>query len=167
MKHQSFWTRFFLIASILSAVVIFCFSAQNGEDSTELSDGVTLQVAQVVRPDYVKLPAPARKSFLESLSHIVRKCAHFLEFALLGFNLMGFLRLRRLNAGWPACMSLAWGIAALYAATDELHQMFSEERAARGLDVLIDSSGALCGVLVAALLLALCLRRASRTQNAV
>ena len=40
------------------------------------------------------------------------------------------------------------GIAVAYAITDELHQMFVSDRAARALDVLIDSAGSLTGTFV-------------------
>lgn len=155
MKHQLFWSRFFLIASILTAVVIFCFSAQGADDSSQISDSITLQVAQIVRPDYVELPVAARQSFLEKLSTAVRKSAHFLEFALLGFNLMGYFLARMPGLPARGCRLRAWGIATAYAATDEFHQMFVDDRAPRVLDVLIDSAGALTGTLVIALLILL------------
>ena len=151
MKNRRFWTRFFLVASILTALLIFCFSAQQGPDSAALSDDVTVQVAKVVRPDYPKLPPVARRSFLRQLSAIVRKCAHFSEYALLGFNLMAYLRLLRWEKPRAASLALAWGIATLYAGTDELHQMFVSERGPALLDVCIDSAGALTGALVALL----------------
>ena len=56
----------------------------------------------------------------------------------------------------------AWGLATLYAGTDELHQRFVSDRGPALLDVGIDSAGALTGALVATLLLALLLRRAAK-----
>ena len=148
MKHRVFWTRFFLAASILTAILIFCFSAQQGPDSSALSDGVTLTVAKLLRPGFDALPLAERLSFMERLGLIVRKCAHFSEFALLGFNLACWLRLRFPEK--PRCFAptRAWLIATLYAATDELHQMFVAERAPAVLDVCIDSAGAAAGVAV-------------------
>jgi VanZ family protein len=52
----------------------------------------------------------------------------------------------------------AVGIATLYAATDELHQLFVSERSAQVLDVLIDGAGSLVGTLVFTLCLALMTR---------
>ena len=154
-KHRTFWIRFFLVASLLTAAMIFWFSAQQGPESQMMSDGVTLQVAPIVRPDFVSMPAPARASFLETLSVVVRKCAHFLEYALLGFNLSCLFRLWR--ESWPpvAAHGVAWLIATLYAATDEAHQLAVSQRSGALLDVLIDSGGALTGALVAALCLLL------------
>ena len=149
MKNRAFWTRFFLAASIATAIAIFCFSAQQGPDSAALSEGVTLTVARAVRPGFDALPAAEKMTFMEWLEHIVRKCAHFSEFALLGFNLACWLRLRRYDKPLAAAVPPAWLIATLYAGTDELHQMFVSERGPAVLDVCIDSAGALSGILVA------------------
>ena len=159
MKHRVFWVRFFLVASILTAILIFWFSTQEGAESQQLSDGVTLQVAKVVKPDFEKLPEADRISYLSQLGLIVRKNAHFGEFALLGFNLLGWLKMRDPKRRWRACQLPAWVIATLYAGTDELHQRFISQRVGAPLDVAIDSAGALTGVLVATLVLFLALRR--------
>ena len=149
MKYRTFWTRFFLAASIATAIAIFCFSAQQGPDSAELSDGVTLFVARLLRPGFDALPMAEKLDYMEKLGHIVRKCAHFSEFALLAFNLACWLRLKRPEKPRAAALPPAWLIATLYAGTDELHQMFVDERGPALLDVGIDSAGAVAGVIVA------------------
>ena len=159
MKHRVFWARFFLVAAILTAALIFWFSAQKGDDSQQMSDGITLQVAKILKPDLQQMSEEARLSYLEWLSLVVRKNAHFCEYMLLGFNLMGWLRLSDLRADPRKRALLAWIIATLYAGSDELHQLFINERAAALVDVGIDSAGGLTGVLIAMLLLALALRR--------
>ena len=159
MRHRTFWARFFLVASILTAALIFWFSAQHGEDSQVMSDSITMQVARMLKPDLQQMPEAARVSYLELLSLIIRKNAHFCEFMLLGFNLMAWLRLRDEKRPWRACRLTAWAIATLYAGTDELHQMFISQRAAALLDVGIDSAGSLTGVLIATLALGFALRR--------
>ena len=50
---------------------------------------------------------------------------------------------------------VAWGCATLYAATDELHQLFVPGRAGLFTDVLIDATGAAIGLLVAGSIIAL------------
>lgn len=47
---------------------------------------------------------------------------------------------------WPLAR-LAMCVAALYAATDELHQAFVPSRTGSAIDVLIDSAGAILGVI--------------------
>ena len=46
---------------------------------------------------------------------------------------------------------LAWLIAAAYAATDEVHQLFVDGRSGSFVDVCIDSAGAFLGVLCLAI----------------
>ena len=159
MKTRKFWAAFFLTMSILTAIAIFFLSSQPGEDSAELSEGVTEVVAQVVRPDYQQLPPAKKQAFLQSLGLTVRKCAHFSEFALLGLNLTFLFHFRRGKRRLLHTGLTAWGIAALYAGTDELHQMFVDARGPALLDVGIDSGGALTGVLFASLCLALLARK--------
>ncbi len=155
MKYPKFWARFFLVASIVTAALIFWFSAQKGAESQALSDPLTLQVAQLLRPDLMQMSEAERISFLELLSTIIRKNAHFCEFALLGFNLMGAMRFRFPGLSNGKCRLRAMGIAVAYAISDELHQLFVSDRATRALDVLIDSAGSLTGTLVLTLGLAI------------
>lgn len=70
---------------------------------------------------------------------VLRKIAHFCEYAILGLLLVRALGREPLAA--------AAGIA--YAGTDELHQHFVRGRHAAWRDILIDSAGILAGVLVA------------------
>ena len=165
MKHPKFWARFFLVASIVSAGIIFWFSAQKGVDSQAMSDPLTLHVAKILRPNYTRLPKAAQQSYLEMLSTIIRKNGHFCEFALLGFNLMGTMRFFYPALTGGGCRLRAMGVAVLYAASDELHQLFVSERSALVLDVLIDSAGSLAGTLFFTLCLAMLVRLAGRSPN--
>jgi len=161
MKHPKYWARFFLIASIVTAALIFWFSSKKGDDSQAMSNLVTLNVARTLRPDFMEMSFKARQSYLEMLSTIVRKNAHFCEFMLLGFNLMGTIRFYFPELTDGGCRLRAMGIAVLYAASDELHQLFISDRASQVLDVLIDSAGSLTGTLV----LTLCLTLLARTDR--
>ena len=150
MKHKS---TLFLILTILTAVMIFCFSAQDGEDSSALSGGLSVAVAKIIKPGFDQLPIVEQESLLSSLGFIIRKIAHFSEFALLGFNLAWYLLLRADKRAFPLrCCRLSWLLSTLYAGTDELHQMFVADRGPAILDVGIDSCGALFGVAVVYLL---------------
>lgn len=152
----------FLILTILTAAMIFFFSAQNGEESSALSSGLTMTIARIIRPGFDQLPLAEREALFATLGRIVRKLAHFSEFALLGFNLAWYLVLRKgRRASVPGCCGLAWLLATLYAGTDELHQMFVADRGPALLDVGIDSAGALFGA-AAVCLLCRFTRRSSR-----
>ena len=70
---------------------------------------------------------------------LLRKSAHFAEYAVLGALLLRALDLR--------VAALTAGIA--YAISDEIHQYFVPGRYASAWDVLLDSGGVLLGVLLA------------------
>jgi len=163
MKHQRFWARFFLVAAILTAGIIFFFSSQKGDDSRSMSDDITLQLAEFLQPGLGELSSRERHSYLALISTLVRKNAHFCEFALLGFNLMGFMRFRDLKMPRLRCRLWAWGLATAYAVTDELHQLFINERAAMVIDVLIDSAGGLAGTVALTVFLFLLSRLLKRS----
>ena len=83
------------------------------------------------------------------VDHIVRKTAHFTEYALLGAALLLLLR----DYGRKHPQITAWLIATAYAGTDELHQLAAQAgRSAQLTDVGIDAAGALAGVLLAAMI---------------
>jgi VanZ family protein len=69
---------------------------------------------------------------------VLRKLAHFAEFAVLGVLLARAVR------NLPA----AFALASLYAVTDEVHQLFVPGRAGSPLDWLVDAAGAGTGVLL-------------------
>ncbi len=90
--------------------------------------------------------------------HFVRKSAHFCEFGLLGCELMLLFWLRSgvcfqnlCNAAFAALLS---------AVTDETIQIFSG-RGSQVLDVVLDFSGALTGILLVSLLIPLIEKRKS------
>lgn len=81
---------------------------------------------------------------LELWHHVIRKTAHAVEYAMLGFLIWRVVHSAAVLAAqrtpWHFRLSLL--LAALYAATDETHQIFVPGREARVLDVLLDTCGA-------------------------
>jgi len=147
------------VAALIIAALIYYFSAQDASDSSELSRGVTRFILRLFVPGYDDLPRREQAAYLKSLSLIVRKCAHFTEYAVFAAVLENYLRLRLPSGSLRLSAFLGWLIATLYAGTDELHQMFVDGRGPALLDVGIDSTGALTGALIAAAVLAAYLRR--------
>ena len=123
--------------------VIFLFSSQNGEESAKLSGGITEEVVKIVVDDYEKLSASEQTACLNRASFLVRKLAHFSEFALLGF--LFFLLVKSYKKSNRAAMLIACISGTLYAVTDELHQFLSDGRSPQVFDVCIDSAGVLSG----------------------
>ncbi len=80
----------------------------------------------------------------ENGQHLIRKLAHFSEFAALGMCLMWLFGML-LKKRWPGfLLPFACGVAA--AAIDETIQIFSPGRYSSIVDVAIDSAGVLTGV---------------------
>jgi VanZ family protein len=91
---------------------------------------------------------------LERAHLLVRKGGHLSEYALLALLALRAARLSA-PAGHAPSFVRAAGIALLvstaYAATDEFHQSFVPERTSSAWDVLIDATGALTALALAAL----------------
>ena len=151
-----------LLAALAVMGMIFAFSAQTGEESDELGASVIEPRVAAIYPHYDQLSPAARQSLLDTVTFIVRKLAHFSEFGLLGLLLAAHIHLVRWQRPMKGSALLAWGVATLYACTDELHQMFVSDRSPELRDVGIDSAGALCGVLVMAACFALWAHRKAR-----
>ena len=133
------------------AMMIFALSAQKANDSNVLSTAVVNWWLRLTVQGYDQMTEGQQWRLRVQYHTIVRKIAHFFEFALLGTFLFLFLHgllrlLRRRRPPW--LFAVAWLIGALYACTDELHQTFVDGRAGEWRDVLIDSGGVLFGVLV-------------------
>lgn len=131
------FSRRFLVCALLTLLwmtVIFLFSSQNGEESA----GLSAQLLAFLCGIFHYTPSPDTASLLTLL---LRKAAHMTEFGILALLWLGTLRsgFGRFRGMYPA----AFAAASLYAATDELHQLFVNERAGQFADWLIDSAGAL------------------------
>ena len=143
---------------ILIMALIFFFSAQSGEDSGNTSGFITQLILRVIRPDFASLPADAQARLLDTVHLIVRKGAHFSEFAALAFVM--YLLMRTYPLKWFGALS--WLGTTLYAVTDEIHQLFVGERAGSIKDVMLDSCGAAAGILIAFLLVCLKLKKQTK-----
>jgi VanZ family protein len=79
----------------------------------------------------------------------VRKCAHLTEYAILALLFWRMLRKPVKNDPRPWSWrhaAIAVGLVAVYAATDEFHQLFVPSRDASVRDVLIDTLGGAGGM---------------------
>ena len=85
---------------------------------------------------------------IEFWHHIIRKTAHVTEYAILGILIWRFVHSSPAMASQlPARQfRLALICAALYASTDETHQIFVPHRQPLVTDVLLDTCGAALGL---------------------
>ena len=144
-----------LLAIVLALCFIFGNSLLDGERSGEMSASVLDFLHPVLRPAAELF---SRKPVTEeSLHHLVRKLAHFIEFAVLAcFSSLLLLRLcGRWRTPYLGCLLFCMLLAAV---TDEFIQSFTG-RGSDVRDVVLDFCGALTGMALTFLLSALIRRR--------
>jgi len=126
---------------IACAILIFMFSQQPVHMSRELSIDVTAAIIKLIRlwdPDYTYT--------VSDLHKLVRKCAHVMLYFVFGMLLLHALSIRK---GPTPRLMLLTGLACLaYAITDEWHQLYVPGRGAQWQDVIIDTAGAILGILL-------------------
>lgn len=122
-------------------LVIFLFSSQNGDESSKLSQGFLRKCILWFLPDHMN------GATVDTLEYIVRKCAHMTEYAVLGILISIQFRLYRFFEKEWKTISAAIFFVMMYAATDEIHQLFIGGRSGRFTDVLIDTCGGMIGAL--------------------
>ena len=137
---------FLVLASML---MIYNFSAESAEKSTTTSGGVVVQILDIFM-DKEEITPPVIKKY----QFPIRKAAHFGIYMLLGFCMLSaFEKTFKIKIWLNIVFSLISCV--LYAISDEIHQNFSAGRGPSPKDVLIDSAGALCGILIFWALLAM------------
>lgn len=134
--------KIFLVLMILWMAVIFAFSSRTGSVSSGDSNRVGMLAGKMIFRDFSKWPDYKQQEFAKKVDHPIRKTAHGLEYAVLGI-LAFFTIYRQKNIS----VIVAWALATCYAATDEIHQLFVPGRAGRITDVIIDSTGAIVGII--------------------
>ena len=158
-KHTLLYLlRIFLLGLILlNMTTIFLLSAQNAEKSTQTAEKLESVVLDTFLPDAEEHPTDFTEAIRSNLLVFLRKSAHVIEFFTLGALLLLFLLTwKRPPLLWAGCALL---VSILYAISDEIHQYFIDGRTASVTDVLIDSAGALGGILLVLLIHTLVKRR--------
>jgi VanZ family protein len=90
---------------------------------------------------------------LASIHFIVRKCTHVGEYAILALLLLRAATLiTNSKRSIPILYLSVLGVSLIVAATDEFHQTFVASRGASVQDIMIDSSGAVLGLVIASII---------------
>ena len=122
-------------------IVIFSFSAKTASDSTVESMFITTRLIKL----FINNPP---QNLLDITETIVRKAAHFTEYAILGILMYNLFRSFNVSSKKSF---FAVAVCFLYAVSDEIHQYFVPGRACRFLDMLIDTAGSAFGSAVSIL----------------
>lgn len=127
----------FLILTVLWMIIIFMFSAQDGGESSKNN----VFIIEMLKYMGIDLSSSIP---LDLANFIIRKAAHFFEYFILGLLIYKTLE----SYLWRFEAQVSAAAAFLYACSDELHQYFIPGRAAQVRDVLIDTAGAVMGILI-------------------
>lgn len=141
----------FAVLLVIWMVFIFSMSSQDSKKSSNTS-GETIKVVLSTVPEFNKQPEEVQEHVVEELQFITRKSAHFIAYMILGI-LAILLLLQFENISKKP--QFAFLICVLYAASDEIHQLFVPGRAGQIRDVMIDSCGSIVGIAVVLLFIKL------------
>ena len=133
----------FAILTLATFVTIFIFSNQNGNLSGSNSRVFTKKIIEILRIDR-NLSESEKEELIENSQFVIRKLAHFTIYTVAGINIFGFFNTFDIKKKNKILCALFTG--AVYAMSDEIHQMFSGGRTASIKDVCIDSFGVMFGI---------------------
>lgn len=118
----------FIILGIILMGIIFLFSSYDAQSSSVQSQIIV---------DYINKYVPVN-------SFYIRKLAHFSLFFILEMILYTGLKICMVKN--PSLYSIL--IVTIYAISDELHQYFVPGRSCELRDMMIDTSGGLCALII-------------------
>ena len=138
------WLIIFLILSICWISVIFSFSLQPADVSSEMSSRLGKKLLETFVPELLEELETMSGEQLGLMHHLLRKCAHFTEYFVLGvlvtLTLLQMILKNKIVTGI--------GVSMLVASVDETIQRFVPGRSGQVTDVLLDTIGASVGILV-------------------
>lgn len=138
MKKRKFIS---FMAVIVWMSLLFFLSSQPATESGALSRNVTQMIISFVQQIF-----PSVELDLQGLHGLVRKSAHFFGYFVLGLLVMTALGTSNIRGNRRVVITLF--ICLAYAIADEIHQVFIPGRAGQVVDVIIDTSGSLVGILI-------------------
>lgn len=124
-KNLIFKRVLFIIMLVLTFYIIFNFSAQNGEESGNISRKVTEIIVEMLSK-IKTMNINTKLHYIEKLHPIIRKLAHFSIYTVVGFAIMGFMCTFDIRNIFKFITSISIGIT--YAISDEIHQGFTPRK---------------------------------------
>ena len=131
--------------------LIFFFSAKPAVQSAKMSTSVGKMIGRVVVPEFEEWSDTKQDAFA------VRKSAHACEYAAL--SVLFFVNYKKKSRKIKQIVGMSALSTALYAVTDEIHQLFVPGRSGQITDVILDSCGGLIGAVLSAIILYLIRKR--------
>ena len=120
---------------ILWMIIIFVLSNDTGTASSNKSDGIASFISDII-------------SFIDTdtLIFIIRKLAHFTEYLILGILFLNVLKDYNVVNTKIVIITILFCFS--FAISDEVHQLFIQNRSGKITDILIDTLGSSIGVLM-------------------
>ena len=148
MKKKFIFVILALILWILSFILIYQFTSETGEESNQLSQSVAHAIENVIADHFYVNHND--EFWSETLNLLIRKFAHFIEFAFTGVT-SGVFFLLLLRNKWLS-VSISFAVCSMMVLVDEYHQKFVAGRSPQLFEVKIDIVGFVFGILVACLI---------------
>lgn len=126
--------------------LIFHFSHEPAEKSSETSATAISTTLKTISPRYNRMTETEQKSLVDTLQASVRTLSHFSLFCLLGITLSLALSLYTVKPSLRVFIILSGCL--VYAILDEYHQSFIPGRNQQVTDVLVDFAGSVVGTLL-------------------
>lgn len=149
-----------IFLTIAVMVVIFFLSADNADESNAKSEVISDSLIYRILSSF-DWNAEQTEKITHITVKIVRKTAHFSEYALLGMLLTGVCL--SFGKSYGVTFTVSQAVSSLYAVSDELHQYFVPGRSCQLSDMLLDSCGAAVGIGMLLLLIWLIRRKKRRS----
>lgn len=131
---NKYFTKKKYVINLLLIVIWMTFIFLMSNQPAETSDSQSLGIISILS----KLGIDMSGIFGDIANFIVRKCAHFLEYMILGFLIINLIK-EDLKLKYIILLVIS-GVF-LYACTDEFHQLFVSGRDGNLRDIFIDTSG--------------------------
>ena len=164
-KVNAFWAGIFWILTVVCVVMIFYFSQQPGDESTQTSSSIAKYLTKI---------------FGDAMTeNVVRKGAHVLEFMFLSlFTYLAIYNTNKISVATSysessvkiiksdneMCIIFSTWFCVLNAVVDEYHQLFVSGRSGSIVDVAIDMIGVVFLMLIFRLSFTLSLKVKGKTE---
>ena len=144
--RRPIWRWIFIGLTLLWMGLIFRMSSKTGDISLNESGRIVSFLQQIFFRRWDALPEEQFQILLGRLGYLVRKLAHFMEFAVLGAGLS--MIMMTFEERFCFRFGIAFAAGLLYAVSDEIHQLFVGGRDGAVFDVLIDAAGVFAGCMI-------------------
>ena len=129
------------IINLMLVIIWMCFIFFMSNQPAEISDSHSIGIIDTLS----KVGIDINGFFGDIANFVIRKCAHFLEYLILGFLIINLIKY-----DFKLCHIILITIVAvfLYACIDEFHQLFVVGRDGNFRDVVIDTSGGILSAIL-------------------